>query len=158
MPKVVLNDLTMNYLDNSNHGKPVIVFIHGLGENLESWSYQINAFKDEYRVIAVDVRGHGLSDEGAVNISIKQMSVDIFALLDYLNIYAAHFVGLSMGGMICQELTKNYQARMLSMTLANTAAFPTDAINHSISKIIDKVKNTPMETMAEFVTKNCLPI
>ena len=157
MQKVFLNDLNMNYFDNENHGKSVLVFIHGLGESLDSWSYQIEAFKNDYRVIALDVRGHGLSSDGTLNITIEQMGLDILALLDYLNIYAAHFIGLSMGGMICQELTKKNQSRMLSQTLANTAAFPTDAINHPLSKIVEQVKNTPIATMAEYVTKSCLP-
>lgn len=157
MQKIVLNDLIMNYYDNENHGKAVLVFIHGLGENLESWSYQINAFKDTYRVIVIDVRGHGSSDDGTLDITIEQMGLDILALLDYLGIYAAHFIGLSMGGMICQELTKKHQARMLSQTLANTAAFPTDAINHPLTQIVEQVKNTPITTMAEYIAKSHLP-
>ncbi len=157
MTKIVLSDLSTNYYDNENHGKATLIFIHGLGESLESWSYQIEAFKNDYRVIAVDVRGHGLSSDGAVDITIEQMGLDILALLDHLNIYAAHFIGLSMGGMICQELTKKHQSRMLSQTLANTAAFPTDAINHPLNQIIDQVKNTPIATMAEYITKSSLP-
>jgi pimeloyl-ACP methyl ester carboxylesterase len=157
MPQVMLNDLSMNYYDNQNHDKPVLVFIHGLGENLESWTYQIKAFNTNYRVIALDVRGHGLSDDGRLDISMEQMSADVLMLLDYLQINSAHFIGLSMGGMICQELTKNHQDRMLSMVLANTAAFPTNATNYPLDSILNWVKNTPIEKMAEFITKSCLP-
>lgn len=157
MPKIALNGITMNYYDNKNIGQPALVFIHGLGENLESWMYQLQKYNTQYHVVAMDLRGHGQTNGGDSDISLIQFTYDVLALLDTLNIGKAHFIGLSMGGMICQELTRAHQDRMLSMILCNTAAFPTDAGNIPLDTRLDMVKNTPMELMANFVTKSCLP-
>lgn len=157
MPQVILNDLCMNYYDNENYSKPTLVFLHGLGENKESWGYQMHAFDEVCRIIAIDSRGHGGTDDGTNDITMEQMAEDVILLLDYLKIKSAHFIGLSMGGMICQELTRYYQDRMLSITLCNTAAFHTDSTNYPLTAILNTVKNTPMEIMADFVTKSCFP-
>ena len=158
MPQVILDDLCMSYFDNENMDKPVLVFLHGLGENMESWGYQVNAFNDVCRVITIDLRGHGMTDDGTNDITMEQFATDVLNLLDYLHIDKAHFIGLSMGGMICQELTRYNQERMLSMTLSNTAAFPTDSRNYPLSAILNTVRNTPMELMADFITRSCFPV
>lgn len=152
-----LNDLNMYYYDNEKYDKPAVVLIHGLGENINSWSYQIKSFNANYRVIAMDLRGHGLTNGGINNISMEQFAADIMNLLDYLNVMSAHFIGISLGGMICQELTKTNQKRMLSVTLSNTAAFSTkDGGDIPLHARLYIMKYTSMGNIAEYCTKMSL--
>lgn len=57
---IKLKDINMYYEDNQKKDCPVVFFIHGLGENADSWRYQYDFFSEKsYRTISVDLRGHG---------------------------------------------------------------------------------------------------
>jgi 3-oxoadipate enol-lactonase len=57
--KITVNDLTISYTDEGLDKSAVIIFIHGFPFNKSMWKQQVEAFKENYRVIAYDVRGHG---------------------------------------------------------------------------------------------------
>ena len=126
MPQILLDDLQLNYYDNGNVGKPALIFLHGLSQNLTMWNNQCIEFDLKYHVIAMDLRGHGFTSSGNVYPSMARYAQDIINLLNFLHIKVAHFVGLSLGGMICQELTRQHQNCIHSMTLCNTTAYLTD--------------------------------
>lgn len=151
-----INDLTMNYFDNGNTDKPVLVFIHGLGENLHSWAFQIEYFSRNYHIVVMDLRGHGLTSDGMNGITIENMASDIIGLLDYLNIEKASFIGLSLGGMICQELTKHHQDRMEKLVLCNTAAYTVNNTDYPLESRLKMITQTPMDILAGYLTKSCL--
>lgn len=136
--------------------KPVLVFVHGLGENLESWTYQLQYFDKDYRVIAMDLRGHGRTNDGIVPLTMRRLALDVIALIDYLAIDKMHLVGLSMGGMIALELTKEHQQRLQSISLCNTMAYPIDNDKIAIANRVGMLQMVPMSTVAEYVTNKCL--
>jgi pimeloyl-ACP methyl ester carboxylesterase len=101
-------------------GEPVIL-IHGLySSGRMNWGYPgiIKALAKEYRVIALDVRGHGQSgkpaEESAYGLELVD---DILRLLDHLKIPKAHIVGYSMGGMITLKFAALHPDRVKSATL-----------------------------------------
>lgn len=145
----------MRYIDEGCG--EAIVFIHGLGESALSWQHQIDYFRDKYRVIAMDLRGHGDSFGGETDISMTQFAADVLALLDALCIGRAHFVGLSMGGLICQELTKTAQSRMSSLVLSNTAACVAEGAAGRLPERLAMIDSISMEDMAEFIVRACMP-
>lgn len=101
-----------------------LVLIHGLGGNAWSWRRQLEALSHDYRVIALDLRGHGQSgyrDEEAV--SIRTLAADVVALVRWLGIDQAHFCGHSLGGMIALEISVRTASLMKSLVLADTTAF-----------------------------------
>ena len=155
MAIVQLGDLTMNYMDQGS-GQP-IVFIHGLGESALSWRNQLEHFSKTHRVIAMDLRGHGSSRGGEESISMKQFADDCVALIDALGISRAHFVGLSMGGLVLQEMAKSAQQRMLSLSLCNTAAFVGDGAAGKLPERLAKIDETSMDDMADFIVRTCMP-
>ncbi|MDQ5921700.1 MAG: hypothetical protein QG673_1759 [Pseudomonadota bacterium] len=157
MASIMLDDLSINYHDNNNLDKPTLIFIHGLGENLQSWKYQLDEFDKDYHIIAMDLRGHGLSGDGISEITLERLASDVIYLLEFLKIRRAHFIGLSMGGIICQELTKRYQHRMLSLTLCSTTSFFPNTSPYVLNERLNFIKNTPMEVMAEYAARMCLP-
>lgn len=154
---IQLDDLNMYYYDNQLADKPVLIFIHGLGENLDSWINQINHFKSNYRVVAMDLRGHGRSNDGDKPITIAQFAADIIALMDKLDIPQTHIIGLSMGGIIAQELAINYQERLLTLSLCNTASFATEEAKGKLAGRIDMINAVTMDEMANFIVTACLP-
>ncbi|MFC4769080.1 alpha/beta fold hydrolase [Effusibacillus consociatus] len=106
--------------DRLGSGDPLIL-IHGLGERKEGWEQQY-PLADTFDLIIPDLRGHGQS-EGAEAISIENFARDILHLMDDLGLEQAHICGLSMGGVIAQELYRQVPARCQSLILVNTYYF-----------------------------------
>jgi pimeloyl-ACP methyl ester carboxylesterase len=92
----------------------------GLGANATSWVMQIPDFSREYRVIAFDNRGSGRTDKPKSPYTMPQMADDAVGLLDHLGIESAHVFGMSMGGMIAQELALRYPNRVRTLVLGGT--------------------------------------
>ena len=101
---------------------PDVLLIHGLGSCTEDWADQIEALSSAYRVTALDLRGHGRSERVEGLLSTALMARDVVDLLDVLGIARAHLVGLSLGGMVAQQVALYAPARVASLTLVNTSA------------------------------------
>ncbi len=84
----------------SNNNKPVILFIHFSGGNLNMWNGILPQFENDYSIIAPDIRGHGKSDKPLTGYHIEDMAKDIYVLLKKRNIECCHIVGSSMGAEI----------------------------------------------------------
>jgi pimeloyl-ACP methyl ester carboxylesterase len=141
------------YYEDKGQG-PALVFIHGLGENAESWKYQMDVFDKGFRTIVMDLRGHRYSGDGDEFITMELFAKDILALLDYLGIDKAHFVGLSMGGLICQEIAIENQDRMLSMTLSDAAGYyPEPMSTTGLDERLERIDKMPMSQLGELIAK-----
>jgi 3-oxoadipate enol-lactonase len=86
------------------------------------WDPTVPALADRYRVLRYDTRGHGRSGTTPGPYSISQLADDAVGLLDALEIGKVHFVGLSMGGAIGQQLGARYPHRVHSLALCDTAS------------------------------------
>ena len=106
MPKISINGVAINY-EVTGKGDPLLL-IHGLGSNAQDWDLQISFFSENYTVIAVDLRGHGLSDKPKGPYTIRQFADDCNQLLTELNIDRTHFLGLSLGCAVGYELAIHY--------------------------------------------------
>jgi 3-oxoadipate enol-lactonase len=84
------------------------------------WDPQIEAFKDKYRIVAHDMRGHGASTAPAGVYTLDQLADDVLGLMKHLNITRARFVGLSIGGMIGQTLALRPNPPFERMVFADT--------------------------------------
>ncbi len=118
--KAVINEVTVGYTDQGN-GTP-LVFIHAFPLSKAMWQPQVNALKDTYRVITIDLGGHGESDIVPWNDSLDGYAQAIIRLLDHLEITQAVFVGLSMGGYTLFSIYRHYSDRVKAMVLAGTRA------------------------------------
>ncbi len=99
-------------------GEPVIL-IHGYAVNIQmNWAAVIPPLAQSYQVIALDNRGHGLSEKPTVPEEYGMKFVDdVVALMDHLKIKKAHVVGYSMGGFITVKLLTTHPERLLTATL-----------------------------------------
>lgn len=92
-------------------GSPLILLHGGLG-NMEYFSGQIPELAKQYRVIAMDSRGHGQSTRNADPYSYGLMAKDVIGLMDHLKIDKASIVGWSDGGIIGLDIAMNYPDRL----------------------------------------------
>jgi pimeloyl-ACP methyl ester carboxylesterase len=122
MPKVRVGDLSMYYVE-AGQGEP-LVLIMGLGADHLAWGFQFPAFAERYRVIAFDNRGAGQTDAPDQPYTTRLMAEDTVGLMDRLGIDRAHVLGVSMGGMIAQEIALNHPERVRSLQLHCTLGRP----------------------------------
>ncbi len=119
MPFAEVNGVRLRY-ETWGIGETPILFIHGLGSCAEDWFMQLGAFGRDYRCIAVDLRGHGLSDKPDGEYSVPLFAADVAQLLTALGAAPAHIVGLSLGGMVAQQLGIAYPHAVRSLALLST--------------------------------------
>ena len=126
MATTKVGDIQM-YYEVRGSGEPLLL-IMGLGGNAAGWEMQIPYFSRQYQVIVFDNRGAGRSDKPEGPYTISQMADDGVGLLDALAITSAHVYGISMGGMIAQEMALRHPARMRALVLGATMAGGPDAV------------------------------
>jgi 3-oxoadipate enol-lactonase len=118
--QTTINGITIAYSDRGT-GLP-IVFLHAFPLNRTMWAPQDDALSSQFRIITIDLRGHGESDAPLWRYTLEQSADEVRALLDHLTIRQALFVGLSMGGYILFSFYRNYAARVKGLILADTKA------------------------------------
>ena len=109
------------YYEEHGSGEPLLL-IMGLGANGEGWYRQVPAFSCEFRLIAFDNRGAGRSEKPNEPYTMRQLADDAAGLLDALEIGSAHVFGVSLGGMIAQELVLSHPLRGRALVLGATMA------------------------------------
>lgn len=118
MPKVLLGDLNL-YYEIHGKGEP-LVLLHGLGSSTRDWQFQLDGFAAHYQVITLDLRGYGQTDHPPGPYTIQQMSVDVVALLDHLQISNFHLLGYSMGGAVSLQLALDHAQRVDKLIVVNS--------------------------------------
>lgn len=88
-------------------GQP-LVLIHGLTLRSDVWAPQFHHLTDRFRVIAVDLRGHGGSRPGSEGFGMERLGDDLATLLEHLDLHDAIVVGHSMGGMTIMECCSHH--------------------------------------------------
>jgi 3-oxoadipate enol-lactonase len=120
--RVKVKDIQVNYELSGKAGAPVVMLSHSLGSSLVMWEPQMRALDPDYQVLRYDTRGHGSTDAPTGAYTLEQLGEDAIGLVDALSIDVAHWVGLSLGGMIGQYLALNQPHRLRSLVLCDTAA------------------------------------
>ena len=147
--RLTVNNLTISYSDQGPDNTPVIIFIHGFPFNKSMWDKQVDALKDNYRVIAYDVRGHGQSDEGKEDFSIDSFVNDLVGLIDALKIDKVVLCGLSMGGYIALNAVEKHPKRFEALVLSDTQCIA-DApeVKENRLNTIESIKKTGVADFA----------
>lgn len=100
---------------------PVVCMAHSLSADSGIWAEQMPALLGAgWRVLRLDMRGHGGSD-ATERVTMEELADDVALVLDFLGVETAHFVGLSIGGMIGQTLGLRHGARLSSLMLCGTS-------------------------------------
>lgn len=118
----------------------VVVFSHSLGADLGMWAEQLPALLGAgYRVLRMDLPGHGGSDALSPPYTIDLLAEDVITMLDALEIKQCHFVGLSIGGMIGQSLGIRHGSRFRSLMLCDTQTQTPDNFTPRVDARIEAI-------------------
>jgi pimeloyl-ACP methyl ester carboxylesterase len=115
-------DIQLHYIEQGQ-GQPLIL-LHGNGESCDYFEHQILHFSADYRVIAIDTRGHGKSPRGEKSFTIKQFAEDLHDFMDEKGIGKAILLGFSDGGNIALTFALKYPERIEKLILNGANLFP----------------------------------
>jgi 3-oxoadipate enol-lactonase len=102
-------------------GGPVVCITHSLASDGGSWTEQVPALLAVgFRVLRLDMRGHGGSDAVSGDYTMSQLAGDVASVLDALGFERVHYIGLSIGGMIGQAFALEHGHRLISALWCDT--------------------------------------
>lgn len=156
MQQIIPNGETVAYRTYGS-GSETIILVHGNLSTSLFWEQFMTKLPGRFRVIAVDLRGAGRSSYNRPVEYISQFSEDIFSFVECLGIVRFALVGLSMGGLVCQQLAADHPARVSRLILIDspsTTGFPVKAKDKE-NKIIpgkywecwNEIFNDPVQVM-----------
>jgi len=101
---------------------PVVCMTHSLASDGGMWTEQVPPLlQSGFRVLRIDMRGHGGSGPVAGDYTMSQLAADVAAVLDALSIARVHFIGLSIGGMLGQAFALEHGGKLASAMWCDTA-------------------------------------
>lgn len=116
-----LGDITVHaQVEGPAQGEPVLL-LHSLGTDLHMWDPQAAALAGRFRVVRLDMRGHGLTEAPHGPYTMEMLARDALALLDALGVRRAHVGGVSIGGRIAMAMAVLAPERVASLMLCDTA-------------------------------------
>ena len=119
MPHVEIDGRRLHYVRQGS-GEPLLL-IQGMSANHLHWGDDfLGLLADDFDIVAYDHRGIGYSDRVTEPFTIVQLAADAATLMDDLGWESAHVMGISMGGMVAQELALSHPERMRTLTLGCT--------------------------------------
>jgi len=145
------------YYEEHGSGEPLLL-IMGWGGNAATWHPQLAGLEKEFRVIAFDNRGVGRSSAPEGPYDTPQMANDVVGLLDALDVPCTHVFGISMGGMIAQELAIEHPGRVDTLILGCTTpgscrAAGVARLHNDISDFRDSNGQGSLEWLGEFLRR-----
>ena len=118
--------MNIEYRRKGNPEEDTIVLVHGMGMDCRTFLANIDQLSEHYQIIAVSLRGHGLSDKpkplNAESLSIEKLLTDVVELTWSLGIQSFHWVGHSLGGVLGYELLQRDEMSLLSLTTIGAPA------------------------------------
>jgi pyruvate dehydrogenase E2 component (dihydrolipoamide acetyltransferase) len=140
--KVVdVGGVAIHYLVAGPAGAPRVVFVHGLGGSYETWSLNLPAFAERFRICALDLVGAGSSDKPAIDYSVPSLADFLGRFLDALDgdWHSVNLVGHSLGGAIALVFASRSPERSERLVLVDSAGLGSE-IN---GEVLDLIRAEP---------------
>jgi pimeloyl-ACP methyl ester carboxylesterase len=118
-----IDGVDVAYIDNLKADAPTLLFVHGLSSYMSFWEYQIPAFQDDYRVIAVDLPGYGASGRPDAPYTPPWYADLLASFLVDIGVEKATWIGHSMGGQISMTAALRHPDQVERLVLAAPAGF-----------------------------------
>ncbi|MBO9327974.1 3-oxoadipate enol-lactonase [Achromobacter xylosoxidans] len=144
------------YRYDGDADQPTLILSNSIGTTLHMWDAQIPALSRRFRVLRYDFRGHGASSVPAGPYSLDRLGRDVVELMDGLGIARAHFLGLSLGGIVGQWLGVHAPQRLDRLVLSNTSAYLGPAPQWD-ERIAATLQAPDMKETAEGFLRNWFP-
>lgn len=120
----VSDEVTIAYVDEGA-GESTLLFVHGLGSNLQAWNKTIETLEKSYRCIALDLPGYGKSSKKEYDFGMQFFAENVQDFIDALQLENVVLVGHSMGGQVAMHTVLNTEARIDKLVLMAPAGFET---------------------------------
>lgn len=137
-----IGDVLLNVIDEGDGD--VILFLHGLGGCWRDWTPQVDNLRDRYRVVAVEHRGHGRSHAGDAPLTTALFAADAVDVCRGLAIERAHVVGLSMGGLVAQQVALAAPDLVDTLVLCDTGAYMPERMGAGLRAAAEVVRANGM--------------
>ncbi len=157
--RVKTNGIELQVRDHEHDGK-AIVFLHYGGANLVMWDLVVPFFKDKYRLILVDLRGHGKSDIPPSGYHIDEMARDVAGIFQPLKLERAHVVGSSLGAEVGLSLAVHFPEKVISLVCDGAASSEfgpygtwegsEEAFETHVAAELEKMRKAPEHTFPSF--------
>ncbi len=145
--------MKLNYIVEGE-GK-TLIFIHGLSDDLRYWEILTSSLKNNYKIIRIDLRGHGESELGADEICINTYANDLKKILDELKIEKANVIGFSLGGAVAIDFAIRYPDYVSSLVLMSTFLKCDDYLSKLFSQFKEEL-NKSFEDFFDFMIEKVL--
>lgn len=121
--RIPSTDCELAIYDQGDPSHPAVVMSHSILSASTMWAVQADVLvANGFRVVRIDTRGHGASHSLPAPYSMDDLAMDVVTVLDALGIRRAHYIGVSLGGMIGFGLGVNHSDRLLSLCLCDARA------------------------------------
>lgn len=150
------SEINFEQYGGNDASKPYLLLLPGLlGAISSQWRPFLKPLSESYRLLLVDLRGHGRSQNNAPTLNVNQMLDDLTGLLDYLNIERLHVAGYSLGGYLGLMLALN-QPRRVATLLMHAAKFywTSDAAEKMQQQLNPDVMAEKVPTYADQLVKD----
>ncbi len=157
MATAKVNGLEIAFRD-VGEGFPVVL-VHGYTGNSRNWALTAPVLGERFRVISMDLRGHGLSEKPAreEDHTYSQMAEDVYQLLVHLGVEEAYVVGHSMGGRVVQEVVLGHPEMFGALVLVDTMGESVPARRGEMLRLSEFAREHGMEaTFDEHVRTSAL--
>lgn len=111
----LLKRLPIHYYVTGDRDLPCLVFLHSAFADHRAFDWQLLYFSKEYRVVTIDLLGHGRSQNITTKEGIDETAKHIKELMDIEEVHKAHFVGVSIGALLAQDFANRYPDKVDSM-------------------------------------------
>lgn len=133
-------------------GEPALVFVHGWSCDKSYWSNQVKAFSPKYKVVTIDLAGHGESGLERSDYTLQSFSEDVAAVVNKLGLKKIIIIGHSMGGPVIIEAAIRLKGKVIGLIGADTfqnlgEIFPED----QMQQFLKPFKENFVETTKGFV-------
>ncbi|HEX2439449.1 MAG TPA: alpha/beta fold hydrolase [Methylomirabilota bacterium] len=150
----------LHYTLSDRAAAPTVVLLHGLGSSSSDWPQQHAALEARYRVVAVDLPGHGRSELPGPGLTIERMAESVDALLAHVDGAPVHLLGLSLGACVALRLAIAAPARVRTLTLVNPFARVHAAGPGDVARLLVRLAllaTAPPGAMAAHVARRLFP-
>jgi 3-oxoadipate enol-lactonase len=122
MKKIIVGPSEIAYQEIGNG--ETIVFLHGFCGSMSYWDKVLPQLSTQYRVILIDLRGHGDSSSNGLPFTIDDMAKDIKEVLESLHLGQVYLFGHSLGGYVTLSLVEHFPEKLKGYGLIHSTAFP----------------------------------
>ncbi len=151
-PKVKSSDGTEIVYTATGSAEPALVFVHGWSCDKSYWKTQVEKFSSEYKVVTIDLAGHGESGTERKDYSVQLFGSDVAAVVNDLKLSKVILIGHSMGGSVILEAAKLLDKKVIGLIGVDTyQSFTDDWSAEQKEKFLEPFTKDFKSTTVEFV-------